>query len=569
MSHCISRRRFLRHLGAGLGMGGAWSRVAAAQETLKNQTDAVTKATPAGYSVVGVATSADKELGGLRADLTTRIGGKQVEALVRRALLDVDDSRRRLGNIITRGDWVVIKPNIVTCCNLPFSRYTCHGQVTDLRVVKTLIDVLLEQGKARKITIAEDGGDWQCLGEKGVNPEQTFDGWTVRWPEFDNLSYVEIVKTANQKRPGSVNIVDLNLDPCVRLPVPGGALALPDYAVPKTILECDKLISVAALKTNNYAGVTLALKNYIGIAPSSVYGDDGLTKLNLPHDEINEVIVDLCSFHPPDYAVITGTRGMEGYGPIWGDDITWNVVIAGGDATACDTVGARIMGYNPWDIGALHNAAGKKMGVADLSKIYVRGDGYGGSFRRFKKSKKEYPVDTFTLDRYYGRGNRQWLILGPCPAASLPNRGFDHDLLGGEAAARPKAGDRFQAVTWTPFESRHFDYMDLKKHFHYQAQDCVTYAFAWIMSDAPRKCRLLAGHQKGAKVWLNGALVLSDSKPDPKFSFLQHEVPVELRTGANAVLLKVLNTAGAYGFSLGLADEHENTPFGVSYQIAL
>ncbi|NOZ20760.1 MAG: DUF362 domain-containing protein [Planctomycetes bacterium] len=556
----ISRRRFLGRLGAGVGL--SWAGAVVAEEQLKNSTDAVTKATPPGYSAVGVATSADKPLGKLRADLDTRINGAEVDALVRRALLDVDDSKKRLSNTIARGDWVVIKPNIVTCCNLPFSRYTCHGQVTDLRVVKTLIDVLLQQGKAKRITIAEDGGDWQCLGEKGIDPEQTFDGWTVKWPEFDNLSYVDIVKAANKKRPGTVDIVDLNMDPCVKVAVPGGGMALKEYVVPKTILNCDKLISAAALKTNNYAGVTLALKNYIGIAPSSVYGYEGTTKLRLPHDQINEVIVDLFSFHPADYAIITGTRGMEGYGPIWGDDLAWNVVIAGGDPVACDTVASRIMGYNPWDIGAIHNAAAKRLGVNDLAKIYVRGDGYACALRRFKKAKKEYPLDTFSLDRYYGRGNRCWLISGPHDAASLPNKGFDHDFLGGESAARPREGGQ-----WRRMESKYFDYMDLKKHFKYQAEQCVTYAFTYILSDAPKKCRLLIGNQKGAKVWLNGRLVLSDSSPDPKFSFLQHRVDVELQKGPNPLLIKVLNTVGKYGFSAALADEHENTPFGVAYQL--
>ncbi|MEW6356434.1 MAG: DUF362 domain-containing protein [Planctomycetota bacterium] len=565
MNSRISRRRFLKRLGIGAGVGLSWSPILAAQERLKNVTDAVTKATPPGYSVVAVATSADKELEELhaRADLDKRLSGIQVRALLRRALLLVDDSEKRLSNIIARGDWVVIKPNIVTCCNLPFSRYTCHGQVTDLRVVKWLIDILIEQGKARRITIAEDGGDWQCLDEPGVDPEQKFDGWTVRWPEFDDLSYVDIVKAANQKRGGCVvDIVDLNMDEYVKAPVPGGAMALPEYAVPKTILNCDKVISVAALKTNNYAGVTLSLKNYIGIAPSSVYGYDGTTKFQLPHDEINQVIADLCSYHPPDYAIITGTRGMEGYGPIWGDDITWNVIVAGGDPVACDTVASRIMGYNPWDIGALHNAAEKKLGVNDLSKIYVRGEGYGDAFRRFKKSQKEHPLDTFSLDRYYGRGNRSWLINGPHDAAALSNNGFDHDFLGGEAAVRPAEGG-----PWRRTESPFFDYMDLKKHFEYKAEQCVTYAFAYILSDAPKKCRLLIGHQKGAKVWLNGRLVVSDSSPDPKFSFLQHRVDVELQKGPNPLLIKVINTAGKYGFSAALADEHENTPFGIVYCI--
>ena len=362
--HCLSRRDFLKRLSlntisvrlasSGLARSRAdqshdgmskLSRKRERRAAESDESDAATGATPPGQRVVSIASSIGREhsarpgshdvnsprMEGFTPEpLDARLSFQQIERIVRHAILDLDNSRRDLRNVIQRGDWVVVKPNIVTCYGLPFSRYECHGQVTDLRVVKVLIDILMEQGKARNVTIAEGGGDWRKLGEKNGDPDQELDGWTVRWPGFDNLSYVDIARGANRRRPGFVDIVDLDVDDYTFVPTPGGWLSAGKYAIPNTILNCDKLINVAALKTNNYAGVTLSLRNYIGVAPSSVYSYNGISREALPHPEINEVSADLFSYHPADYAMIEGFRGMEGYGPIYGDELTQNVVIAGG-----------------------------------------------------------------------------------------------------------------------------------------------------------------------------------------------------------------------------------------------
>ncbi|MBM4079598.1 MAG: DUF362 domain-containing protein, partial [Planctomycetes bacterium] len=300
----------------------------------------------------------------------------------------------------------------------------------------------------------------------------------------------------------------------------------------------------------------------IGIAPAGIYGYDRITKERLPHDAINEVIADLFSFRPPSYAVIEGFRGMEGYGPIWGDELAHNVVLVGGDAAACDAVASAIMGYNPWDIGALHNLADKQLGVNDLRRIYVKGNEVKALRRPFKKSPKEHPYARFNLDGYFGRGNRTWLVHGPHPAAALPQNGLEHDFLGGEAHAQPKLGD----PTWERLCSKHNDYIDLKKRFGEKCERAVTYAFCQVRSDARRPCDLLVGNDKPVKVWLNGQIVLFDREPK-RFSYLQNRVPIELQAGVNTLLVKAVNTAGDHGFSLALADADGNTPPGIEYFI--
>ena len=87
------------------------------------------------------------------------------------------------------------------------------GQATDLRVVKSVLDYLVnEEGDARRITIVEGGAEWSKVGESGTDPNQTEDGWTVHWEQFDNLSYAELVESFNGVNGIEVDIVDLNYD---------------------------------------------------------------------------------------------------------------------------------------------------------------------------------------------------------------------------------------------------------------------------------------------------------------------------------------------------------------------
>lgn len=58
-----------------------------------------------------------------------------------------------------------------------------------------------------------------------------------------------------------------------RLAVPGGGMSCPAFDLNHCYAECDVLVSVAKMKEDQYAGLSLSLKNMIGITPGTVYGD--------------------------------------------------------------------------------------------------------------------------------------------------------------------------------------------------------------------------------------------------------------------------------------------------------
>lgn len=304
----------------------------------------------------------------------------QLDGLVRKAI-ELGDSRRgRLEQVIAPEDWVVIKPNI-SCC---YGQETyVRGTVTDLRVVRSVIAYLLEKKAGRRFTIAEGSGQWRAGSPT--------DGWTTAWGgDFGGLTYYRMVEEFAHSYPHlTFEIVDLNFDTNIAIPVPWKASARNNpegvYVVPKTIQRCDKLISIAPLKTHRLTGVSLSMKNYFGIGPGSVYGFPkcGLHTLGRP----DEVISDLFSFHPADYAIVGGSWGVEGDGPDGPGAATvhHNVIIAGTKALSVDAVAAAIMGFNPNDIVSFRIAERRGFGIRDLDSMWLRGNDIGDARRVFRR----------------------------------------------------------------------------------------------------------------------------------------------------------------------------------------
>jgi len=288
----------------------------------------------------------------------------QIDAMLRKAISLGTTRRGGLAAIVASDDWVVVKPRIETCYGLPGHRYI-RGSVTDLRVMRSLIEFLVEHKCGARFTIAEGSGEWQPR-ERSKAPA---DGWTTEWGgEFGGLSYDKMIRELSRKYPKiAFERVDLNFDESIPLPLHGKALT---YFIPKTIQQCDRIITVAPLVTDEQMGVSLSVANYRGIAP-------GALKSGQP----DEVVVDLFSYHPADYAIVGGSWGVEG----GGRSVHHNVLVAGTNAVSVDAVGAAIMGFDPTGVAHLALAQHRGFGDADLGPIWTRGNEIEQARRPFRK----------------------------------------------------------------------------------------------------------------------------------------------------------------------------------------
>jgi enterochelin esterase-like enzyme len=140
---------------------------------------------------------------------------------------------------------------------------------------------------------------------------------------------------------------------------------------------------------------------------------------------------------------------------------------------------------------------------------------------------------------------RDWLMVGDFPG------GMDQDWLGGEAAARPKADQTVSLpdgskATWRSVKSWG-DSNDLSDGKGLK-RDVVGYAFATINRKEAGKALLAVGSDESVRVWLNGALVL-DRRTGRQLTLDEDQVPVDLKAGENALLVKLEQRIGPWVFS--------------------
>lgn len=526
--------------------------------------------------VVGICQSNDTELS-TPANLDSELTTEQIDELTRLAVQRAGG----LADIVQPGDWVVIKPNIVLA---PFqvNKYLqeqeqpdnsiMKGIVTDLRVIKSVIEQLIEEGDASRITVAE-GKCWQNTSKLGDGKQ---DGWTGRWECFDGLSYDEMIKDLDALTDIKIDYMDLDYNatsPYTKdVPVPGGGLSCDSYTIPNAILNCDRLIGVAVMKTHLLTKVTLLHKLFIGTAPAEVYSKYDFDHFLIPHGEykknkfgwdhtIDRSIVDLVSYHPPDFGIIECIWGMEGTGPVRGKAIKRNLIITGKDPVAVDAVGAYSMGFNPWDIEYLHLSRNKGFGkTLDPKQIAINGP-------RLDEIRHEFIKPRGGNSRIPGRGNRTWLLNGP----HYGDEHIDHEYLGEEQNISPVAGEITADKPWTIFQD-YTDYIDLLQHYNNPGY-CTTYAFTRIIAETPlQDAHLRFGSVDGIKIWLNGKNIYTNDNTGD-FAWQKEDIPINLMEGENRLLLKIKNTTGdwgfdtAYGFSMYVSEEDGDTPLGINYAI--
>jgi len=265
------------------------------------------------------------------------VKGKEPPAMIDRAL-DLIGARGLVGP----EDRVLIKPNYVA------ARQPSTGVTTDSGIVESIIGFVKRSG-AREIVVGEGGS-----------------GDTER--AFDVVGIRDVVD-----RQG-VRLVDLNRDSRISVAVPE-PLALREVGIARTALECTCIINVPKLKVHHMALVTLCMKNLMGL----------ILPKNIMHSQLNEKIVDLASLFKDRVRlnIVDGLVGAE-VDETSGSPIRMDVVIAGQDMVAVDTVAAAVMGIDPGRVRYLRLAGERGLGVSDLTEIKVLGESIEGVRRQFK-----------------------------------------------------------------------------------------------------------------------------------------------------------------------------------------
>ncbi len=254
------------------------------------------------------------------------------------------------GQIISKGDTVFIKANVVT--GQPPESAVC----TDPRVLEALVGILLKEGCGRV-----------CVGE-GASVDVTYARDAFRDTGLDKAV----------KRAGG-EVVYLDEEPYVEVDIPDGRV-FKKLSLPKIIRDSDVYISVPKMKTHLMTLVTLGIKNSQGI----ISRED---KALFHREDFHLKMIDVLKAAKPHLVLIDGLLAGEGLGPIYPNPVEMNLIIASTDVVAADAVASAVMGIDPFEVATTRLAHSDRIGTGDLNSIEVRGKSIEEIRRYFQRPK--------------------------------------------------------------------------------------------------------------------------------------------------------------------------------------
>jgi len=123
---------------------------------------------------------------------------------------------------------------------------------------------------------------------------------------------------------------------------PAGAKRLRRFHIPAALADAC-LINLPVLKTHVVSGMSVAMKNLMGLLPR----EDRRTMHTMG---IQQSIVDLNLGVKPDLNLVDGSIGQDGEGPLYGDRADLGVLVAGRDSLSVDLVCCQIAEVDPMGI---------------------------------------------------------------------------------------------------------------------------------------------------------------------------------------------------------------------------
>ncbi len=243
-----------------------------------------------------------------------------------------------LGEQVQATETVLIKPNLVNVLPPPIT--------TPVELIAHLIDYL------QAITAAEI-----IIGEGTAS---------ARHDTFHVFTELGYTKMAAEK---GVRLLDLNDEEtvCRRRKE---CLRWPEMHLPKIVYE-SFLLSVPVLKAHTLAGVTLSLKNMMGLAPPAHYQQGKSSwKKTAFHRKIGQAVADLNRYRRPDFTLLDAGVGMvESHLRGATCEPPVGLLITGSDPVAVDSHGAGLLGKNWRNIEYIRELDGELGQAAPLTII--------------------------------------------------------------------------------------------------------------------------------------------------------------------------------------------------------
>ncbi|MBN2406921.1 MAG: DUF362 domain-containing protein [Elusimicrobia bacterium] len=264
------------------------------------------------------------ETSGVPAPVLSVIQGSDHRAVTRRAVEAVGGMNR----FVKKGDTVVVKPN------MSWDRTPEQAANTNPVVIEEVIKMCYEAG-ARKVKVFD-----RCC----ANPERSYKNSGV-------------ADSARKAGADVFHVDDWNyVEAGFKYDSP-----LKGWPIYRDAVEADCFINLPVLKHHRLTGLTLSMKNLMGV----MGGNRGTV-----HWDISTKLAHLADYIRPDLNIMDATRVLIDNGPTGGrlEDVKiYNTIIAGTDFVLVDSESARLVGKDPMDIGYIKAAAGAGFGKTGVS----------------------------------------------------------------------------------------------------------------------------------------------------------------------------------------------------------
>jgi uncharacterized protein (DUF362 family) len=198
-----------------------------------------------------------------------------------------------------------------------------------------------------------------CL-DAGAKQVYVFDNTCDNWKKCYSTSGIEkFAKDAGATIvPGNSESYYQNVD------IPKGK-RLKEASVHELILESDVFINVPILKSHGGAGLTISMKNLMGVVWDRRYWH---------RNDLHQCIADYSTFRKPDLNIIDAYAVMKKNGPRGvseADVVSLKSQIISTDIVAADAAAAKLFGKEPSEIDYIKIADEMKLGSMDLSKLNI------------------------------------------------------------------------------------------------------------------------------------------------------------------------------------------------------
>ena len=271
------------------------------------------------------------------------------EEEIRETVRTAVDAVGGMGRFVKAGDLVIIKPNLV------ISMVCETGATVDWRVTRAVAD-LVREWKARAV-IGEScgtGGDTEKVFQKTGHAALRERGYEV--VDFKKIENVE-----------------------VSIP---NAQVIRKVQIPVLVKQADAIINIPKIKTHDQIPMSGALKNMKGALAEK-------EKNRLHKDGLNQGVAEINALLRPKLAIFDGIIAQEGLGPVFGDPVEMDLIIAADDQVAADTVVCHIMEIDPQQVLCIRYAEEMGLGTSDLEKIEIIGKKIRDVKRRFKSPEED------------------------------------------------------------------------------------------------------------------------------------------------------------------------------------